>query len=107
MLEGTTLDAALSGLVGIGLVGISLGCLGINGVGVEALPTKEDLRESVEDAGVASSEGIIGCARGVQGRIVTGTCSGKSTVKVRLKGHSVFSNCRILSNTSLSSSARC
>jgi hypothetical protein len=45
---------------------------------------------------------------GVQGRFLTGVCgrSGSSTVKDRWNGHSVFSNCRILSKTSRSCWAR-
>lgn len=45
---------------------------------------------------------------GVHGRFLTGVCgrSGSSTVKPLLKGHSVFSNWRIWSNTARSSKAR-
>jgi len=45
---------------------------------------------------------------GVHGRFLTGVDggSGSSTVNARLNGHSVFSNCRILSKTSRSSCAR-
>jgi hypothetical protein len=105
MFEGTTQDAARVGLPTRGLDGMSMGCLSFRGVCVVARPANDDLRELVDD-NVASS-GVVDWARGVQGKIVTGTCSGRSTVNVRLKGHSVFSNWRILSSTSLSSSARC
>jgi hypothetical protein len=46
--------------------------------------------------------------RGVQGRLLAGVSgrSGSSTVKGRLNGHSVFSNCRIASKTSRSCCAK-
>jgi hypothetical protein len=51
---------------------------------------------------------VLDLRTGVHGRFFTGVCgrSGSLTVKDLLNGHSVFSNCRILSKTSRSSCAR-
>jgi len=59
-------------------------------------------------SGVGGKAGYGLCA-GVHGRFLTGVCggSGSSTVKDLRKGHSVFSNCKILPSTSRKSWARC
>lgn len=75
-----------------------LGYILVPRVDVEDRGMRDDLRGvRIGEPGIAGSTvGELGSDRriGVQGRFLTGVCgrSGSTTVKDRLKGHSVFSN---------------
>lgn len=79
------------GLAGVSSLALCIGAISAGVTGVGGRKALDDRRDT-----------------GVHGRFLTGVCgrSGSSTVNPLLKGHSVFSNCRIWSSTPLSSKAR-